>query len=106
MFPNTNTPGTDSGPLPDVCTNPSPSEPVPIPYPNIGNQGSTAAPVFFPISSPPVAGGVASGQPLTDVQRAFTVFKIAQPSADQPKEENDPGGAAVPSQIRVLILAP
>lgn len=130
MFANTQMMGMDLG-FPDVCLTPMPA-PVPIPYPNIamGPMGVPAAyNILFmcapahnlattvPLSNgdnPGVAMGVASGvvmgpsRPLTG---AFTVLLDGMPatrltSMNIQNSTNCPGMRIVPSQVKVLLLAP
>jgi len=117
--------------FPDVCLTPTPA-PVPIPYPNIamGPMGVPAAyNILFmcapahnmgtsiPLSNgdnPGVALGVASGLvmgPSRPVTAAFTVLVDGMPatrltSATIQNSTNCPGMRIVPSQVKVLLLAP
>ncbi|MBX3269846.1 MAG: DUF4150 domain-containing protein [Sandaracinaceae bacterium] len=131
MFANTQMMGMDMG-FPDVCLTPTPAGPVPIPYPNIA-MGPTAIPaypkIFFsfcpshnlattiPLTNGDNAGvatGVASGMvmgPSRSVTGAFTVLLGAMPaqrltSINIQNSTNAPGVRIVPSQVRVLLLAP
>jgi hypothetical protein len=134
MFANTQGGGLDTG-FPDVCLTPAPPSPapVPIPYPNIAagpmgvdavyhvlfscmpthNMGTT-----IPLTNGDNAGlatGVASGtvmakaQPITG---AFTVLIGGMPvtrmtSISIGNSTNCPTDVRlVPSQVKVLILAP
>jgi hypothetical protein len=131
MFANTQMMGMDTG-FPDVCLTPSPAGPVPIPYPNIA-MGPTAVPsqvkVLYmctpahnmatttPLTNGDNAGvamGVASGTvmgPSRHLTAAFTVLVGGAPatrltSASLQNSTNCPGMRVVPSQVKVLLLAP
>ena len=131
MFANSQMMGMDLG-FPDVCLTPTPAGPVPIPYPNIA-MGPTAIPgqvkVFnfftpahnmattIPMTNGDNAGvatGVASGMvmgPSRAVTAAFTVLVGGTPatrmtSVNIQNSTNCPGVRIVPSQPRVLLLAP
>lgn len=130
MFANTQMMGMDFA-FPDVCLTPTPA-PVPIPYPNIalGPMGVPAAyNVLFmcapahnmgtvvPLSNgdnPGVALGVASGLvmgPDRHLTGAFTVLVKGLPatrltSMSLQNSTNAPGARIVPSQVKVLLLAP
>lgn len=133
MFANTQMMGTDTA-FPDVCLTPAPPAPapVPIPYPNVA-MGPTAVPaqvkVLFacapahnlatttPISNGDNAGvatGVASATvmgPSRPVTGAFTVLIVGMPatrltSANIQNNTNAPGARVVPSQPKVILLAP
>ena len=133
MFANTQMMGMDMG-FPDVCLTPAPPSPapVPIPYPNIA-MGPTAIPsqVKFLIMCMPahnmattipmtngdnagVATGVASGTvmgPSRHLTAAFTVLIGGMPatrmtSVSLQNSTNCPGVRLVPSQPKVLLLAP
>ena len=131
MFANTQMMGMDLA-FPDVCLTPTPAGPVPIPYPNIA-MGPTAVPaapnILFmcapahnmattiPLSNGDNAGvatGVASGMvmgPSRPVTGAFTVLLDGMPatrltSMNIQNSTNAPGARLVPSQVKVLILAP
>jgi hypothetical protein len=131
MFANTQMMGMDFA-FPDVCLTPSPAGPVPIPYPNIA-MGPTAIPnvptVLFggtpahnmattiPMSNGDNAGlatGVASGMvmgPCRHLTAAFTVIVKGMPatrltSVSLQNSTNIPGCRVVPSQVKVLLLAP
>jgi hypothetical protein len=133
MFANTQMMGIDTG-FPDVCLTPAPPAPapIPIPYPNIaaGNMGVPAvynilvscAPVHnmgtsIPMTNGDNAGlmtGVASGTvmgPSRHLTGAFTVIMGGMPvtratSMSLQNSTNCPGMRAVPSQVKLLILAP
>lgn len=129
MFANSQMMGMDLG-FPDVCL--TPPVPTPIPYPNIA-MGPTSVPsqvkVFYfftpahnlatvtPMSNGDNAGvatGVASGTvmgPKRHVLGAFTVLVGGMPatrltSVAIQNNTNCPGVRIVPSQVRVLLLAP
>lgn len=130
MFANAQMGGMNFG-FPDVCLTPMPA-PVPIPYPNftfdpIGFPaaynvlyGGTPAHNLLttePISlgdQPGVALGVASGLvmgPSRHLTAAFTVLVGGIPATRMTSlsihnSTNCPGMAIVPSQLRVLLLAP
>lgn len=130
MFANSQMMGIDMG-FPDVCLTPTPA-PVPIPYPNIaaGPMGVPAAyNVLFmgtpahnmmttiPLTNGDNAGvalGVASGLvmgPARHILPATTVIVGGAPatrltSMSIQNSTNCPGARIVPSQVRVLILAP
>jgi hypothetical protein len=131
MFANCQMMGMDTG-FPDVCLTPSPAGPVPIPYPNIA-MGPTAIPnvpnVLFmgmpahnmgttvPLTNGDNAGvatGVASGTvmgPSRHLTAAFTVLVKGMPatrmtSMSLQNNTNCPGVRVVPSQTKVLLLAP
>ena len=130
MFANTQMMGMDLA-FPDVCLTPTPA-PVPIPYPNIalGPMGVPAAynilfmcapahnmGTIVPLSNgdnPGVALGVASGMvmgPDRHLTAAFTVLVKGLPatrltSMSLQNSTNAPGARIVPSQVKVLLLAP
>jgi hypothetical protein len=133
MFANTQMMGTDMG-FPDVCLTPAPPSPspVPIPYPNIA-MGPTAVPsqvkvliMCMPVhnmattipmtngDNSGVAMGVASGTvmgPSRHLTAAFTVLVGGAPatrmtSMSIQNSTNCPGTRIVPSQTKVLLLAP
>lgn len=130
MFANTQMMGLDLA-FPDVCLTPMPA-PTPIPYPNIA-LGPTAIPsqvkVMFmctpghnmattiPLTNGDNAGvatGVASGMvmgPARHLTAAFTVLVGGVPatrmtSVSLQNSTNAPGCRIVPSQVKVLLLAP
>lgn len=132
MFANTQMMGMDMNTVPDVCLTPTPAGPVPIPYPNIA-MGPTAVGfvpnVLFmgtpahnlgtviPMTNgdnPGVAMGVASGTvmgPSRHLTGAFTVLVGGMPasrltSVSLQNSTNAPGMRIVPSQTKVLLLAP
>ncbi|MBW2093727.1 MAG: DUF4150 domain-containing protein [Deltaproteobacteria bacterium] len=133
MFANTQMMGTDMG-FPDVCLTPAPPSPapVPIPYPNVA-MGPTAIPsqvkvlimcmpahnlgTTIPMTNGDnsgVAMGVASGTvmgPSRHLTGAFTVLIGGMPatrmtSVSLQNSTNCPGIRLVPSQPKVLLLAP
>jgi hypothetical protein len=130
MFANTQMMGMDMG-FPDVCLTPMPA-PTPMPYPNIamGPMGVPAAynvlfmctPAHNMSTSVPltngdnagVAMGVASGTvmgPSRHLTGSFTVLVGGMPatrltSTSLQNNTNCPGMRVVPSQTKVLILAP
>jgi hypothetical protein len=130
MFANTQMAGMDMG-FPDVCLTPMPV-PTPIPYPNIAASpmGVNAvyhvlfmcAPVHnlgtvIPMTNGDNAGvatGVASGTvmgPSRHLTGAFTVLIGGMPvsrvtSMSLQNSTNCPGARLVPSQTKVLVLAP
>lgn len=130
MFANTQMMGMDMG-FPDVCLTPMPA-PTPVPYPNIamGPMGVPAAyNVLFqcapahnlattvPLTNGDNAGvalGVASGMvmgPSRHLTGAFTVLVGGMPatrmtSVSLQNSTNCPGMRLVPSQVKVLLLAP
>ncbi|TXH27034.1 MAG: DUF4150 domain-containing protein [Elusimicrobia bacterium] len=130
MFANTQMMGMDLG-FPDVCLTPMPT-PVPIPYPNItaGPMGVPAAynvlfmcapahnlSTIIPLTNGDNAGvatGVASGTvmgPSRHLTGAFTVLVGGIPatrltSISLQNSTNCPGARIVPSQVKVLLLAP
>lgn len=117
--------------FPDVCLTPTPA-PVPVPYPNISAQpmGVPAAYHILFMCTPAhnltttvpltngdntgVAMGVASGMvmgPKRHLTGAFTVLVGGIPatrmtSMSLQNSTNAPGMALVPSQVKVLLLAP
>ena len=131
MFANTQMMGMDTG-FPDVCLTPTPAGPVPIPYPNIAmapmaikavyNVLFMCAPVHnmgtvIPMTNGDNAGvatGVASGSvmgPSRHMTAAFTVLIGGMPatrltSMSLQNSTNCPGARIVPSQPKVLLLAP
>lgn len=133
MFANTQMMGMDMG-FPDVCLTPAPPSPapIPIPYPNMamGPMGVPAvynvllmcAPAHNMSTSVPltngdnagVAMGVASGMvmgPSRHLTAAFTVLMGGMPatrltSMSLQNSTNCPGARIVPSQTKVLLLAP
>lgn len=131
MFANTQMMGLDTG-FPDVCLTPSPAGPVPIPYPNMATA-STAIPTVFNVlfmcapahnlgtvtpmtngDNAGVATGVASGivmGPSRHLTGSFTTLVGGLPvtrltSSSLQNSTNCPGVRVVPSQVKVLVLAP
>jgi len=131
MFANAQMMGTDMG-FPDVCLTPSPAGPVPVPYPDVA-MGPTAIPnvptilymgtpahnmmTTIPMTNGDNAGvatGVASGTvmgPSRHVTAAFTIILKGAPatrltSVSLQNSTNCPGCRIVPSQVKVLLLAP
>ncbi|BDG72353.1 DUF4150 domain-containing protein [Roseomonas fluvialis] len=131
MFANTQMMGMDMG-FPDVCLTPAVPAPIPIPYPNIA-MGPTAIPsqvttmvlgapmhnmgTTTPLTNGDNAGvatGVASGTvmgPSRHLLGSFTMLVGGMPatrltSMSLQNSTNIPGCRIVPSQVRVIILAP
>jgi len=133
MFANTQMMGVSLS-FPDVCLTPAPPSPspVPIPYPNIA-LGPTAipnAPTVLTVGTPAhnlatvkpmtngdnagIALGVAAGTvmgPQRNLTGAFTCLIKGMPatrltSVSLANSTNAPGATLVPSQPKVLILAP
>lgn len=131
MFANSQMMGMDLA-FPDVCLTPTPAGPVPIPYPDIA-MGPTAIPAYpkvFYFFTPAhnmatvtpltngdntgVATGVASGMvmgPSRHLTASFTVLVGPMPatkmtSVSLQNSTNVPGCRIVPSQPRILLLAP
>jgi hypothetical protein len=130
MFANAQMGGMSFG-FPDVCLTPTPA-PVPIPYPNISAQpmGVPAAyhilfmctPAHNLTTTVPLTNGdntgvnmgVASGMvmgPSRHLTAAFTVLVGGIPgtrmtSMTLGNSTNAPGVSLVPSQVKVLLLAP
>lgn len=135
MFANTQMGGMNTG-FPDVCLTPIPTPagpiPTPLPYPNIatGMMGVPAAynilfggtPTHNMMTTIPLTNGdntgvnmgVASGTvmgPSRALTAAFTVLVGGTPvtrmtSMNLQNSTNCPGVSLVPSQLRVLVLAP
>jgi Domain of unknown function (DUF4150) len=131
MFANTQMMGMDMG-FPDVCLTPAGPAVVPIPYPNIAMapMGVPAAYTILFVCAPAhnmstmvpltngdnagVAMGVASGTvmgPSRHLTGAFTVLLAGMPatrltSMTMQNSTNCPGARIVPSQTKVLLLAP
>lgn len=130
MFANTQMMGMDLA-FPDVCLTPTPA-PVPIPYPNIA-MGPMGVPACYNIlfmctpahnmstvvpltngDNAGVAMGVASGMvmgPSRHLTASFTVLLLGMPatkltSMSLQNSTNAPGMRIVPSQVKVLLLAP
>ena len=131
MFANTQMMGMDMA-FPDVCLTPAGPAVVPIPYPNIA-MGPTAVPSQIQVSvlampahnmatttpltngdNAGVAMGVASGLvmgPSRHLTAAFTVLWEGMPatrltSMSLQNSTNAPGARLVPSQPKLLLLAP
>lgn len=133
MFANTQMMGMDMG-FPDVCLTPAPPAPAPVPtpYPNIA-MGPTATGAVYnvlfmgapshnlgtsiPFSNGDNAGvgtGVASGSVMGSARHltgAFTVLIGGMPasrltSTSLQNKTNCPGARIVPSQVKVVLLAP
>ncbi len=131
MFANSQMMGMDLA-FPDVCLTPAGPVVVPIPYPNIA-MGPTAIPsqmivlieampahnlgTITPLTNGDNAGvamGVASGLvmgPSRHLTAAFTVLFGGMPatrltSMSLQNSTNAPGVRLVPSQVKVLLLAP
>lgn len=131
MFANAQMGGVDLA-FPDVCLTPTPAGPVPVPYPNV-TVGAMAIPnvpnILFggtpahnmattiPMSNGDNAGvnlGVASGTvmgPCRHLTGAFSVLVKGMPatrltSISLQNSTNAPGARLVPSQTKVLLLAP
>lgn len=133
MFANSQMMGLDTG-FPDVCLTPAPPAPapVPIPYPNIGAgpMGVPPAAKILHMATPAhnmstvipmsngdnagVATGVAAGTvmgPVRHLTASFTVLYMCMPATKMTSvalqnSTNCPGMRAVPSQVKVLLLAP
>ena len=132
MFANTQLAGMDTA-FPDVCLTPTPAGvPVPVPYPNLalGMMGVPAvynvlmagAPAhnlstIVPMTNGDNAGlalGVASGTvmgPSRHITGAFSVLVGGMPasrltSMSMQNSTNIVGVRSVPSQTKVLVLAP
>ncbi|NMJ40595.1 DUF4150 domain-containing protein [Roseomonas sp. JC162] len=131
MFMNTQMMGMDMG-FPDVCLTPAAPAPVPIPYPNIA-MGPTAVPsqvkvlvmampahnlaTTTPLTNGDNAGlatGVASGTvmgPSRHLTASFKTLIVGAPatrltSSTIQNSTNVPGVRIVPSQPKVIVLAP
>lgn len=129
MFANTQMGGMNFG-FPDVCL--TPPVPVPIPYPNAG-MGPMGVPAAYKVlftcapahnlattipmtvgDQPGVALGVASGMvmgPSRNITASFTCLVGGIPatrltSMSLQNSTNIPGMRIVPSQVKVLLLAP
>ena len=131
MFANSQMLGLNMA-FPDVCLTPPPAGPVPIPYPNIAmlpmavgfspkvmwmatpahNMGTVV-----PMSNGDNAGvatGVASGMvmgPARHLTASFTTLVGGMPatrltSVSMQNSTNTVGAQIVPSQVKVLLLAP
>ncbi len=133
MFANSQMMGVDLA-FPDVCLTPAPPAPapIPIPYPNIsaGPMGVPPAVKILFMCTPAhnmltvipltngdntgVATGVASGMvmgPSRHLTASFTTLLIGMPatrltSVSLQNSTNIPGCRLVPSQVKVILLAP
>jgi hypothetical protein len=133
MFASTQMGGMNLG-FPDVCMTPAPPAPapVPLPYPNSSLGPATVPSVYRVIfactpahnltcpvamsmgDNPGVATGVASGTvmgPTRPVTGAFTVLIQGAPATRMTtiniqNNTNCPGARIVPSQPKVILLAP
>lgn len=130
MFANTQMMGMDLG-FPDVCLTPTPV-PVPIPYPNMG-MGPIGIPAAYNIlffcapahnmattvpltlgDQPGIALGVASAMvmgPSRHLTAAFTCCVGGLPATRMTSMSlhnmtNCPGMRLVPSQPKIVVLAP
>lgn len=130
MFANCQLMGVDLA-FPDVCLTPTPT-PTPIPYPDVA-MGPTAIPNAYNIllmgmpahnmatvtpltngDNVGIATGVASGTvmgPSRHITAAFTVLFKGTPatrltSVSLQNSTNMAGMRTVPSQLKVLLLAP
>lgn len=131
MFANSQMAGMDLA-FPDVCLTPAVPSPIPVPYPDIA-MGPTAVPnqvkvlimgapvhnlgTVTPLTNGDNAGlatGVASGTvmgPSRHLTAAFTVLIAGMPctrltSMTMQNSTNTVGARIVPSQTKVLVLAP
>lgn len=131
MFMNSSMMGMDMA-FPDVCLTPAVPAPIPVPYPNIA-MGPMAIPnqtkVFImampvhnlgttiPMTNGDNAGvatGVASGTvmgPSRHLTGSFTTLIVGMPatrvtSMSLQNSTNAPGCRLVPSQPKVIVLAP
>ncbi len=129
MFANTQMMGMDIG-FPDVCL--TPPVPVPVPYPNLA-AGPMGVPAVYKVlfmcapvhnlatkivmtngDNAGLATGVASGSvmgPSCHLTGAFTCLVGGLPvtrmtSVALQNRTNCPGVRLVPSQLKVLVLAP
>ena len=133
MFANTQMMGTDMA-FPDVCLTPAPPAPapIPIPYPNVA-MGPMAIPnvptilimgmpvhnmaTTIPMTNGDNAGvnmGVASGTVMGPGRHLTGSFKVLLKGIPATKmtsvalqnSTNCPGMRLVPSQVKVVLLAP
>jgi hypothetical protein len=131
MFANCQMGGMDMA-FPDVCLTPAVPAPLPIPYPNVA-EGSTAVPSQFttiigvgpmhtmatvtPITNGDNAGvatGVASGTVMGPSRHLTASFKTLVGGVPATRltsmtiqnNTNVPGCRIVPSQPKVIVLAP
>jgi hypothetical protein len=133
MFASTQLMGMNMG-FPDVCLTPAPPSPspIPIPYPNIAMAPLTApfCPNIILVGAPAhnlthpvtvslgdttgILGGVASGTDMNETHPmtgAFTVLLSGAPATRMTtvniqNSTNCPGMRIVPSQPKVILLAP
>jgi hypothetical protein len=131
MFANTQMMGIDMG-FPDVCLTPSPAGPIPLPYPNVAAapMAVSAVPNVLFMSAPAhnlstsipqtngdnagLSRGVASGTVMgrsRHMTGSFSVLIGGAPatrltSVSLQNGTNCPGMRVVPSQVKVLLLAP
>jgi len=131
MFANTQMGGMDIG-FPDVCLTPVGPAVSPVPYPNLAAGPMAVNAVYnvlfmcapthnlgttIPMTNgdnPGVATGVASGTvmgPSRHLTAAFTCLVGGMPvtrvtSASLQNSTNCAGARLVPSQVKVLVLAP
>lgn len=131
MFANTQMAGQSMA-FPDVCLTPTPAGPVPVPYPNIAMTPMAVGAAYnvlidcmpahnmgtsVPLTNGDNAGvatGVASGMvmgPARHLTGSFTVLLGGKPatkltSMSLQNSTNAPGCQLVPSQVKVLLLAP
>lgn len=131
MFANTQMAGQSMA-FPDVCLTPTPAGPVPVPYPNIAMTPMAVGAAYnvlvdcmpahnmgtsVPLTNGDNAGvatGVASGMvmgPARHLTGSFTVLIGGKPatkltSMSLQNSTNAPGCQLVPSQVKVLLLAP
>lgn len=135
MFAQTQMPGMELG-FPDVCITPSPAGPIPVPYPNTAqaclalppttalNILIEAMPVHNMGTSVPISMGDNAGVGLGVVSAmvmgpchmltgSFTclfggepTWRLTSITAHNGLSMNCAGAALVPSQVKVLILAP
>jgi len=108
MFGNSQMMGMDIG-FPDVCNTPTPAGPVPIPYPNIalGPMGVPAAYTVLFMATP--AHNLATTVVMTNGDNAGVAMGVASSrltSVALQNSTNCPGVRVVPSQVKVLVLAP
>jgi hypothetical protein len=118
--------------FPDVCLTPTPVGPLPVPYPNIAIQTMAVPAVYnviycsapahnmnsiVPITNgdnPGINGGLASGTvmgPKRNITAAFTCLIGGMPATRMTSialqnSTNCLGVDLMPSQLKVLILAP
>ncbi len=131
MFANSQRGGVNLA-FPDVCKTPAAQFPIPFPYPNLslGTAGLGFVPIVLwggtpthtlvttvPVSAGDnagVEGGLASGTdmgPTRHLTASFTVLVGGMPgtrmtSISMQNNTNAVGAALVPSQTKVILLAP